>query len=192
MLFKGNEMCLHILPVVHLWNCWDNIPPGLLYLLCRVSSFVRKGVELSAVNRLQNSTQVSMLCHNFRTTGGQSLQLIWSRPPKKHAQCGLQPVLSWYFCSPPTRLILKGILHASIFCIQALPYTVQVPFSYLGPPIPPQTALYCLSFDPDCSLCQTSHPLELFFFTLQLKFFFFALQLEWFYTTQVWSSHSLS
>ena len=41
-------------------------------------------------------------------------------------------------------------------------------------PMPPQITLHSLSFDPDCSLCQTSHPLELLFS--------FALQLEWLYT----------
>lgn len=50
---------------------------------CRVSSFVRKGVELSAGNKLQNQSQVPLLCNDFRTTGGKSLHLISSKLPKE-------------------------------------------------------------------------------------------------------------
>ena len=46
-------------------------------------------MEPSAVNRLRKSSQISRMCHNFRSTQGQNVQLMWSRPPKEAPTMGV-------------------------------------------------------------------------------------------------------
>lgn len=49
---------------------------GLLYLLCRVSSFLRKGIELRSDHGLQSNSQASVPRNNCRTLSRKSLLLI--------------------------------------------------------------------------------------------------------------------
>lgn len=90
-------------------------------------------MEPSAVNRLRKSSQISRMCHNFRSTRGQSVQLMWSRLPKEAPTMGVSA------CSVLILLLQTYQMKAEV---NSTGFSLRCPsssLSHAGPPYLPKS-----------------------------------------------------